>query len=58
MTQICGKYQKYVGKWLKFLTSGYEYVGNDFEIWEMAKIFNKGLRYMFQGNVVHMWKMA
>ena len=26
-----------------------KYVGNDLEIWEMAKIFEKWLRYMGQG---------
>ena len=41
MTKICGK-------WLKYLTK-YKNVGNDLEIWEMAKRFIKWLRYMGHG---------
>ena len=48
MTQICGKWLKYVGKWLIFLTNGLK-MWKMTEIWEMAKIFGKWLRYMGHG---------
>ena len=46
MTQICGKWLKYVGK---LFDKRLKNVENDFEIWEMAKIFGKWLRYMGHG---------
>ena len=46
MTQICGKWLKYVWKWLNYLTNGLKNVEKDLEVWEMAKIFGKWPRYM------------
>ena len=34
MTYICGK-------WLQYVRKGKKYVGNDVDMWEMAKIFWK-----------------
>ena len=42
MAQICGEMTKLFDKRLKN-------VKNDLEIWEMAKIFEKCLRYMGHG---------
>ena len=42
MTKMCGEMDKAFDKRLK-------YVGTDLEIWEMAKMFGKWLRYMRHG---------
>ena len=42
MAQICGELTELFDKWLKN-------VENDSEIWEMAKIFGKWLRYKGHG---------
>ena len=49
MTQICGKWLKYVWKSLKYLTNGLNMWELTERFWEMAKIFGKWLRYMRQG---------
>ena len=49
MTQICGKWLKYVGEIPKLFDIRLKNVENDLEIWEMAKIFGKWLRYMGHG---------
>ena len=36
MTNACGK-------WLKYLRNGKKYVGNDIDMWEMAKNVGNGL---------------
>ena len=46
MTQICGKWLKYMGNGLS-IGKQLKYVGIDF--WEMAKLFLKWLRYMRHG---------
>ena len=47
MAEICGKCQ--------ILDTRLKYVGNDLEIWEMAKIFRKWLRYIGHGlSMLHM----
>ena len=48
MTYICGKWLKYVGKFLNHLTNGLK-MWKKTEIWEIAKIFDKWLRYMVHG---------
>ena len=42
MAQICGEMTELFDKRLK-------YVDNDLEIWKMAKMFGKWLRYMGHG---------
>ena len=49
MTQICGKWLKYVGKSLNYLTNGLKKMENNLEIWEIAKVFVKWLRSMGHG---------
>ena len=62
MTQICGKYLKYVWKWLTFLTKSLrmwkmtqrfgkwpKYLGNGIDTWDMAKVFEKRLYYVGDG---------
>ena len=39
MTQICGKWLKYGGKRLNYLTNGLKIWEKNLEIWKMAKIF-------------------
>ena len=48
MTQSCGKWLKYVEKWLNYLTDDLK-MWKVTEIWEMSKIFGKCLRYMGHG---------
>ena len=55
MTQICGKYLKYMGKWQLF-DKRLKNVENELEICEMAKIFGKWLRYM--GHGLSIWETA
>ena len=42
--------------WLKNLTKGLNYVGNDVDLWEMAKICGKWLKYLTKG--LDMWEMT
>ena len=46
MTQICGKWLKYLGKWFNYLTSG-------FKMWKMAQRFVKWPNYL--GNGLDTW---
>ena len=46
---MCGNWLKYVLKRINHLTNGLKNVENDLEIWEMAKIFGKWLRWMGHG---------
>ena len=48
MTQICGKWLKYV-EMTSLFDKRLKNVENDLEIWEMAKILGKWLRYMGHG---------
>ena len=56
MTQICGKFLKYVEKWLNYLTNGLKmwkmtqrlgkwpkYLGNGLDTWDTALVFEKRL---------------
>ena len=45
MTQICGKWLKYMGN----LTNGLNVWELTQRVWEMAEIFGKWLRYMRHG---------
>ena len=49
MTQICGKFLKYVGKWLNNLTKG-------LKMWKMTQRFGKWIKYL--GNGLDTWDMA
>ena len=49
MTSICGKWLKYVGKFLNYLT-------NDLKIWKMTQRFGKWPKYL--GNGLDTWDMA
>ena len=49
MRQISGKWLKYVWKWLNCFEKRLKNVENDTQIWEMAKIFGKLLRFMGHG---------
>ena len=49
MTQICGKFLKYVRKWLNFLT-------NDLKMWKMTQRFWKQPKYL--GNGLDTWETA
>ena len=42
MTYICGKWRQYFEKRLK-------YVGNDVDLWKIAKIRGKWLKYLING---------
>ena len=59
MTQICGKWLKYVGKWLDYLTNGIKmlkmtqrfgkwpkYLGNTLDTWDTAEVLEKRLYYV------------
>ena len=55
MTQICGKWLKYVGKQLNYLTNGLKmwkkwpkYLGNGLDTWDRALLFEK--RFYYVGN--------
>ena len=49
MTQICDKWLKYVGEMTYLFDKRLKNVENDIEIWEMAKMIGKWLRYMGHG---------
>ena len=49
MTQICGKWLIYGGKWLKYLTDG-------LNMWEMTYRLGKWLKYL--GNGLDVWGMV
>ena len=62
MTQICGKFLKYVGKWHNYLTNGLKmwkmtqrfvkwpkYMGNGLDTWDTALVFEKRLYYVGNG---------
>ena len=49
MTQICGKWLKYVGKFLKYLTNG-------LKMWKMTQRFGKWPKYL--GNGLDAWETA
>ena len=49
MTQICGKWLKYVGKWLNCLTNG-------LKMWKMTQRFGKWPKYL--GNGIDTWDTA
>ena len=62
MTQICGKWLKYVGKLLNYLTKGLKmcnltqrfmkdpkYLGNGLDAWVKNKVFEKRLYYIGNG---------
>ena len=62
MTQICGKWLKYVGKSLNYLTNHLKmwkitqkfgkfpkYLGNGLDTWDMAYVFEKRLYYVGNG---------
>ena len=49
MTQICGKWLKYVGKWLNSLTNG-------LKMWKMNQRFGKWPKYL--GNGLDTWDTA
>ena len=42
MTQICGKWVKYVGRWLNYLTNG-------LKMWKMTERFGKFPKYLGNG---------
>ena len=44
------------GKWLKYLRKMLKYVGNDVDLWEMAKICGKWLKYLTNGSIN--WEMT
>ena len=46
MTQICGKWLKYVGKSLNYLTNG-------FKMWKMTQRFEKWPKYL--GYILDTW---
>ena len=49
MTQICGKWLKYVRKWLNCLTNG-------LTMWKITQRFGKFPKYL--GNGLDTWDMA
>ena len=49
MTQICGKWLKYMGEWLNFLTNG-------LKMWKMNQRFGKQTKYL--GNGLDTWDTA
>ena len=49
MTQICGKWLKYVLKWLNCLTNG-------LKMWKITQRFGKFPKYL--GNILDTWDMA
>ena len=62
MTQICGKWLKYVGIQLNYLTNGLKmwkmshrfgkwpkYLGNGLDTWDTAFVFEKRLYYVGNG---------
>ena len=62
MTQICGKWLRYVRKWFYYLTNGLEmwkmtqrfgkwpqYFRNALDTWDMALVFEKRLFYVGNG---------
>ena len=49
MTYICGKWQKYVVKWLNYMTNG-------LKIWKMTQRFGKCTKYL--GNDLVTWGTA
>ena len=49
MTQICGKWLKYVWKWPYYLTKG-------FKMWKMTQRFGKWPKYL--GNGLDTWDTA
>ena len=49
MAQICGKWLKYVGKWLNWLTNG-------LIMWKVTQRFGKFPKYL--GNGLDAWDMA
>ena len=49
MTQMCGKYAKIYGKWLKDFTNGLNMWELTLRFYEMAKFFVKCLSYMGHG---------
>ena len=62
MTQICGKWLKYVDKWLNTLTNGLKmwkmtqrfwkwpkYLGNGLDTWDTALVFENRLYYVGNG---------
>ena len=62
MTQICGKWLKYVWKWFNYLTNGLKmwkmtqrfgkwpkYLGNGLDTWDTALVFEKRLSYVGNG---------
>ena len=44
------------GKWLKHLRKTIKYVGNDVDLWEIAKIFGNWLKYLTNGSIN--WEMT
>ena len=49
MTQICGKWHKYVGKWLTYLTNG-------LKMWKLTQRIGKWPKYL--GNGLDTWDTA
>ena len=49
MTKSCGKWLKYVGKWLNYLTNG-------LKMWKMTQRFGKWPKYL--GNGLDTWNTA
>ena len=62
MTQICGKWLKYVVKWINYLTNGLKmwkityrfgkwpkYLRNGLDTWDTALVFEKRLYYVGNG---------
>ena len=53
MTQICGKWLKYMGNglsiWFKYVGIHLEILGNGLNIWKMAEIYEARLKYFRYG---------
>ena len=62
MTQSCGKWLKYVLKWLNYFTNGLKmwkmtqrfgkwpkYLGNGFDAWDISLVLDKRLYYVGNG---------
>ena len=60
--KICGKWRRSVGNasnmWWNdnYLTNGLKMWKDDLEIWELANIFGKSIRYM--GHFLSIWETA
>ena len=52
MTQICGKWLKYMGNGLQYLTNGLNMFKLTQRFWEMAKIFGEWFIYMRHGKSI------